>query len=84
MDSSFERPTGKFKKTSKSINNTMKDVPETGSIPVSPITLTAIAPNKKVVESKTIENNIAGNIGNPPKTNINIIAIDAISINIGI
>ena len=51
---------------------------------VSPITLTAIAPRRNVVESNTIENKIAGIIGKPPKTNINIIATEAINRKIGI
>ena len=42
----------------------MKDVPETGSIPVSPITRTAIAPSRNVVANRTIANNTAGNAGN--------------------
>ena len=47
----------------------MKEVPDTGSIPVSPITLTAIAPRRKVVNRSTIENilflySISGNIEN--------------------
>ena len=37
------------------IKSTMKLVPETGSILVSPITLTAIAPNAKVVKHRTSE-----------------------------
>ena len=61
----------------------MNEVPETGSIPVSPMTLTAIAPSKKVVASRTIAKIIAGNRGNPPKANIAIIATNAIPMNIG-
>ncbi len=34
----------------------MKEVPETGSIPVSPITRTAIAPKRKVVLSRITPN----------------------------
>tara|TARA_B110000881_G_scaffold118228_1_gene103761 strand:- start:12 stop:212 length:201 start_codon:yes stop_codon:yes gene_type:complete len=66
------------------MSRTMKEVPETGSIPVSPITLTAIAPNRNVVESNTTENNKEGKRGNPPRTKIKIMAIEAIIINIGI
>ena len=54
--SSLFSPVGVFRKTRRSIRSTMKEVPETGSIPVSPITLTAIAPRRKVVERRTTEN----------------------------
>ena len=62
----------------------MKEVPDTGSIPVSPITLTAIAPRRKVVNRSTIENITEGSTGNPPITNIMIMAKNAIIMKIGI
>ena len=61
----------------------MNEVPETGSIPVSPMTLTAIAPSKKVVASNTIAKIKAGMIGKPPSANIATIATNAIPMKIG-
>ena len=51
----------------------MNDVPETGSIPVSPITLTAIAPNRKVVNISTVAKISDARIEKPPRVNITII-----------
>ena len=62
----------------------MNEVPDTGSIPVSPITLTAIAPRRNVVNRRTTANITDGNIGNPPRTKIIIIAKNAITMKIGI
>ena len=62
----------------------MKDVPETGSIPVSPITLTAIAPNRKVVKIRTTANIAEGSSGNPPTMNVRIIAKNEITMKTGI
>ena len=61
----------------------MKDVPETGSIPVSPITLTAIAPSKKVVMISTVAKINEAKIENPPKVKINIIEKNVSTMNIG-
>ena len=61
----------------------MKEVPDIGSIPVSPITLTAIAPRRNVVSSNTVENIIEGSIGNPPKIKIIEIAKNERIMNIG-
>ena len=62
----------------------MKDVPETGSIPVSPITLTAIAPSRKVVISKINENTMLATNGNSPSMKITIIEPNVRSMKIGI
>ena len=69
---------------SSNINNTMNDVPLTGSIPVSPITRTAIAPKRNVVRINTTANITAAAIGNPPIAKIKIIAKNAMIMNIGI
>ena len=55
-----------FKNTPNNIRRTMNEVPDTGSIPVSPMTLTAIAPSKNVVEIRTIANTKAAAIEKPP------------------
>ena len=47
----------------------MNDVPETGSMLVSPITRTAIAPRRKVVERRTIPKTAADPALNPPRRN---------------
>ncbi len=73
----------KFKNNPNSPKRTMKDVPLTGSIPVSPITLTAIAPNKKVAIPTIIANKILGIRGKPPTVKINDIATNEIIIKIG-
>ena len=62
----------------------MKEVPETGSIPVSPITLTAIAPNRNVVRISTIANIADGRAGNPPIRKVSIIAKNEIPMKTGI
>tara|TARA_B100000131_G_scaffold243759_1_gene236435 strand:+ start:1622 stop:1924 length:303 start_codon:yes stop_codon:yes gene_type:complete len=83
-DSSLVNPKSKFKKIINSISKTMKDVPETGSIPVSPMTLTAIAPRRKVVNSNTVEKIIEGSIGYPPRIKIMEIAKNERIMKIGI
>ena len=77
--SSLDRPSAsrKFRNSPSSINSTMKEVPDTGSIPVSPITRTAIAPSRKVVTATTIAKMMLGNSGNPPRVNMTIIAMKA-------
>ena len=82
-DSSLLRPTGRLRNTRSSISSTMKEVPETGSIPVSPMTRTAMAPSKNVVASRTMANSMAGSTGKPPMTKMTIIAKNAIPMNIG-
>ena len=82
-DSSFVRPTSRFRKTSRRISSTMKEVPDTGSMPVSPITLTAIAPSRKVVERSTTENIREGSTGYPPMTKIRVIEKNDRTMNIG-
>ena len=79
------RPNGsvKFRNTPNSINNTMNDVPETGSIPVSPITLTAIAPSRKVVINRIRENTMLAINGNSPNMKITIIEPNVSSMKIG-
>ena len=61
----------------------MKDVPETGSIPVSPITLTAIAPSRNVVIKSISAKTTLAIIGKSPSMKIMIIAPNVISMNIG-
>ena len=80
------RPSGsvKFKNTPNNISRTMNDVPETGSIPVSPITLTAIAPSRNVVISKISEKTILAKSGNSPNMKITIIEPNVKSMKIGI
>ena len=62
----------------------MKDVPDTGSIPVSPMTRTAIAPSKNVVKINTVAKTMAAAIGNPPIQKMMIIAINEKPMNSGI
>ena len=62
----------------------MNDVPETGSMPVSPITLTAIAPSRKVVKMSTVAKINEANIENPPIVKIKIIEKKVTIMNIGI
>ncbi len=62
----------------------MNEVPETGSIPVSPITLTAIAPSRKVVIMSTVAKINDAKIENPPIVKINIIEKKVTIMKIGI
>ena len=73
-----------FKNTPSNINRTMNDVPDTGSIPVSPITLTAIAPSRNVVKIRTEANISDASIENPPMVKIRIIEKKVKIMNIGI
>ncbi len=82
-DSSLVRPIGRLRKTRRSISRTMNEVPETGSIPVSPITRTAIAPSRNVVDRRTTAKTMAGSTGNPPTQKMMIIAKKAIPMKIG-
>ena len=82
-DSSLSSPTSAFRKIRRSIRSTMNEVPDTGSIPVSPMTLTAMAPSRNVVKISTIANMADGSIGNPPMRNVIIIAKNEIVMNIG-
>ena len=79
------RPSGsvKFKNTPNNISRTINDVPETGSIPVSPITLTAIAPSKNVVASNITEKTMLARKGKSPNLNMIIIAPKVSSMKIG-
>ena len=61
----------------------MNDVPDTGSIPVSPITLTAIAPSRNVVMINTVAKIRDASIENPPMVNISIIEKNVRIMNIG-
>ena len=72
-----------LRKTPSSIKSTMKEVPETGSIPVSPITRTAIAPSKKVVMMSTVANTKDARTENPPTVKINNIATNVTPMKIG-
>ena len=83
IDSSLSSPTSRFRKIIRRIRRTMNEVPETGSIPVSPITLTAIAPSRKVVDSSTTENMKEGNTGYPPMTKMMVIATSEIAMKMG-
>ena len=83
IDSSLVRPTSKFRKIMSRIRRTMNEVPETGSIPVSPITRTAIAPRRNVVERRTIEKISEGTAGYPPRTKMSVIAKREINMKIG-
>ena len=74
----------KFKNTPNNIRRTINDVPDTGSIPVSPITLTAIAPRRKVVSNKTTENTMLAKRGKSPSMKITIIEPNVKSMKIGI
>ena len=83
IDSSLLSPTSRFRKIIRRIRRTMNEVPETGSIPVSPITLTAMAPSRKVVDSSTTENISEGNTGYPPMTKMTVIATSEIAMKMG-
>ena len=61
----------------------MKEVPLTGSIPVSPMTRTAIAPSKKVATPTIIANRRLGISGKPPIVKMKVIAKKEIMMNIG-
>ena len=61
----------------------MKEVPDTGSIPVSPITLTAMAPSKKVVKINTVAKINDARIEKPPMVKIKIIEKNVNTMNIG-
>ena len=61
----------------------MNEVPETGSIPVSPITLTAIAPSMKVVKIRTNANTKAARGEKPPMVKMTIIARKVMPMKIG-
>ena len=61
----------------------MNEVPETGSIPVSPITRTAIAPSRKVVRMRTVANTSEASTEKPPTVKIKIIARKVIPMKIG-
>ena len=82
-DSSLFSPTSRLRNISSSISSTMKEVPETGSMPVSPITLTAIAPSRKVVNISTMANIAEGIRGKPPTRNVRIIAKNEITMKTG-
>ena len=62
----------------------MNEVPETGSIPVSPMTRTAMAPSKKVVMIRTVANTSEARTEKPPTVKMRIIARKVIPIKIGI
>ena len=51
----------------------MNDVPDTGSMPVSPITRTAMAPSMKVVAMSTVANKAEATTGKPPRVKMAII-----------
>ena len=84
--SCFDNPSSlsKFRNKPRSINRTMKEVPETGSIPVSPITRTAIAPKRKVVRISTVAKINAAAIGKPPTQKMRIIERNVNPMKIGI
>ena len=67
------RAESKLRKIPSSIKRTMNDVPETGSIPVSPMTRTAIAPKRNVVMIRTVAKMKAAAIGKPPTQKMRII-----------
>ena len=58
----------------------MNEVPETGVVPTSPPTFTAIAPSIKVSTTSKPENTNEGIIGKPPIQKINPITTPAINI----
>ena len=58
---------------------TRNDVAETGSVPVSPMTLTAIAPKKNVVATRSSENTSEAPMGKPPMENMNAQPIKVIT-----
>ena len=82
-DSSLFSPTSALRNMSRSIRSTMNEVPETGSMPVSPMTLTAIAPRRNVVKIRTIANIADGRRGNPPTRKVMIIAKNDIVMKMG-
>ena len=61
----------------------MNDVPETGSIPVSPMTRTAIAPSMNVVRISTRAKTRAANGEKPPMEKMMIIATNVTPIKMG-
>ena len=72
-----------LRNTPSNIKRTMKDVPETGSMPVSPITRTAMAPSMNVVKIRTSAKTRAARGEKPPMLKMRIMAKNVMPMKMG-